>query len=193
MNCRYLITGVALAIGAFCITGNRTGHLPWTWKWSLLLGPTAYYLISRCNEVFYAFYRDAFEKLDKRSTPSSTLEWSTRVRLALNSYAELILNFAVLYAMIPASMWQCGSQRPTSFTDLLSYSALTITTSGGGGFAAKYWLPQFLTVYEVLCGLILLVVSFTIYTGRDFAAERPSGDKNPRADRAKATRGRNSK
>lgn len=69
-------------------------------------------------------------------------------------------------------MWQCGTQRPSSFIDLLTYSALTITTSGGGGFVAKHWLPQLMTVYEVMCGLILLVVSFTIYTGRGLSKRR---------------------
>ena len=51
-------------------------------------------------------------------------------------------------------------------TNLLTYSALRITTGGGGGFVAKHWPPQRMTVCEVMCGLILPIVSFTIYTGR---------------------------
>jgi hypothetical protein len=172
MNRNYLITGAVIAVATFGLTSGGTGHLRWSTWWPLMT-PIAWYLLSRCNEVFLAFYRDAFEKLMPRRRPSSALAWSTRVRLALNSYAELIINFSVLYAMLPADMWQEVAQRPTAFTDLLSYSALTITTSGGGGFVAKHWLPQMLTVYEVLCGLILLVVSFTIYTARALAG-RPS-------------------
>jgi voltage-gated potassium channel len=160
MNCAYLIAGVMIAVATFVVTRSGTGHLPWVTWWPLMT-PVAWYLVSRSNEVFLAFYKDAFDKLKTRRRPSSALAWSTRVRLALNSYVELVLNFAVLYAMLPADMWQEGSQRPKAFADLLSYSALTITTSGGGGFVARHWLPQFMTVYEVLCGLILLVVSFT--------------------------------
>lgn len=129
--------------------------------------------------MFLAFYLDAFDKLRSNRRPSSALAWPTRVRLALNSYAELILNFAVLYAMLPASWWMDGAQRPTSFTDLMTYSGLTITTSGGGGFVAKHWVLQLMTVYEVMCGLILLVVSFTIYTGRALS-KHSVGSPSPR-------------
>lgn len=164
-NCTYLIIGTVLAIATFALTWRGTGDAQWERCWPVLV-PLAWYLQGRCNEVFLAFYLDAFDKLRANQRPSSALAWPTRVRLALNSYAELILNFSVLYALLPADMWQRGTQRPSSFTDLLTYSALTITTSGGGGFVAKHWLPQLMTVYEVMCGLILLVVSFTIYTGR---------------------------
>jgi voltage-gated potassium channel len=172
MNCRYLTAGVVLALATLGLTWRGTGNPLWGTWWSLGLALVCWYLVSRCNEVFLAFYLDAFDKLRTSRRPSSALAWPTRVRLALNSYAELILNFAVLYEMLPADWWQCGAQRPASFTDLLTYSALTITTSGGGGFVAKHWLPQLMTVYEVMCGLILLVVSFTIYTGRGLSPRR---------------------
>lgn len=170
-NCTYLIIGTVLAIATFALTWPGTGDPQWGRWWPALV-PLAWYLQGRCNEVFLAFYLDAFDKLRINQRPSSALAWPTRVRLALNSYAELILNFSVLYALLPADMWQCGAQRPSSFTNLLTYSALTITTSGGGGFVAKHWLPQLMTIYEVMCGLILLVVSFTIYTGRGLSKRR---------------------
>jgi hypothetical protein len=75
--------------------------------------------------------------------------------------------------MLPAAMWQDG-YRIHRFTDVLSYSATTITTSGGGGFAASHWLLQALTAYEIACGLLLLVVCFTIYVGHALA-EFPAG------------------
>ena len=52
-----------------------------------------------------------------------------------------------------------------SVTDSLWYSASTITTSGGGGYYPNHWVGQLLSFYEVACGVILLVVCFTIYTG----------------------------
>ncbi|MFD1033170.1 hypothetical protein ACFQ15_00695 [Sphingomonas hankookensis] len=177
-NCTYLIVGITLAVATFILTWRGTGHPSWGTWWPIL-GLLTWYLLGRCNEVFLAFYLDAFDKLRINRRPSSALAWPTRVRLALNSYAELILNFSVLYALLPADMWQCGAPRPVSFNDLLTYSALTITTSGGGGFVARHWVPQLLTVYEVMCGLILLVVSFTIYTGRGLS-KRPAGRFGPK-------------
>ncbi len=164
-NVVYLVTGMILAGIALVVTRHGTGRPPWSTWWPIM-APIAWYLQSRCHEIFLAFYFDAFDKLRPGLEPSSTLEWPTRVRLALNSYVELTLDFSVLYAMLPADMWQKGAQRPGMFTDLLTYSAMTITTSGGGGFVACHPLLQLMSTYEVFCGLLLLVVSFTIYTGR---------------------------
>ncbi len=86
------------------------------------------------------------------------------MRLALNSYAELILNFALIYSLIPSIWWR--DPKPSTFTDVISYSAATITTSGGLGFNPQHVWLQLLSAYEVFCGLILLVVCFTIYTSR---------------------------
>ncbi len=123
----------------------------------------AAYLISRCNEVFYAFYRDALEKIVSRSGPKSSLSWARRLRLALNSYAELIVDFALLYFLLPKGAFQ---PEPASLADHLFYSASTITTSGGGGVNPHGVAARLLTDYEIFCGLILLVVCFAVYVGR---------------------------
>ena len=180
-NRRYLVLGVIAALVATFVTGNDLEHPTYVLS-PLVTWPAAWILFSRCNEIFGAFYADAFDKLDPRRPKSSALTWSTRVRLALNSYLELVLDFAVLFAMCPRDWWQCGAQRPASFTDLLAYSSLTITTSGGGGFVAKDRALQLLTSYEVVCGLILIVVSFTIYVGRGLPSSAPE-DRTPRSER----------
>ncbi|SFO43169.1 hypothetical protein SAMN05428984_4175 [Sphingomonas sp. OK281] len=76
----------------FALTWRGTGNPHWE-NWWPALAPIAWYLQGRCNEIFLAFYLDAFDKLRINGQPSSTLAWPTRVRLALNSYVELILNF----------------------------------------------------------------------------------------------------
>lgn len=123
----------------------------------------AAYLVSRCNEVFYAFYRDALDKVVPRGGSRSNLSWARRLRLAFNSYVELVLNFALLYFLLPQ---QTLAPEPKSFADHLFYSASTITTSGGGGMNPQGLLARMLTNYEVFCGLILLVVCFAVYVGR---------------------------
>lgn len=183
---------LSLSIVAVCVTLYAGNDLPserphW---WSLVsFDLWGWFLLSRCSEVFYAFYRDAFDKLAS-VPPSSRLTPVLRVRLALNSYAELILNFALLYRLLPSSVW-ADSGKPSSFSDLLFYSASTITTSGSGRLVIAKWPLQLLTVYEILCGLILLVVCFAIYAGgalgkprRRLRPQRPRavGSEAPPAD-----------
>ena len=186
MNARYLLVASALTALFWISSCNDISELQvpllrWTplsvtaLVAQCLLG---WYLMSRCTEVFWAFYQDASDKLSPEKQTGSSLAWNERVRLALNSYLELILNFAMLYAMLPACSWQAG-YKIVRFTDALSYSATTITTSGGGGFAASHWLLQALTAYEIACGLILLVVCFTIYVGHALAEFEPGWNREP--------------
>ena len=176
LNHLYLgVSVVAVAVTLHGGNGLPAARAHW-WS-SVSIDLWGWFLLSRCNEVFYAFYRDAFDKLASLR-PSSRLTPALRVRLALNSYAELILNFALLYRLLPASVWAKGGG-PDSFTDLLFYSASTITTSGSGRLVLDAWPLQALTVYEILCGLILLVVCFAIYAGsavgESARRRRPSG------------------
>jgi voltage-gated potassium channel len=166
LNWIYLVVSV-LAVGViFWLTGNDvTGLQQVRWNPSIILW--AWFLWSRSVEIFVAFYRDAFDKL-RFDEPASALTWPQRVRLALNSYAELILNFSLAYGLMPADLWMPQS-KPTTMADVLSYSATTITTSGGGGLVPKSWILQLCSSYEIFCGLILLVVCFTIYTSRALA------------------------
>lgn len=164
-NALYLRISVLLAAcaEASSLAGADLVHAPAAMPARLLL---AWYLVSRCNEVFYAFYRDAFDKVVLRRRSRSSLSWARRLRLALNSYAEVVLDFALLYALLPHGSFD---KEPNSFLDLLFYSANTITTSGGGGILPEGRLARLLTDYEVLCGLVLLAVCFAIYVGRAFA------------------------
>ncbi|RMB51384.1 hypothetical protein C8J44_3647 [Sphingomonas sp. PP-CE-3A-406] len=146
----------------------------WNGRFLLL----AWYPFSRCTEVFVAFLRDATHKLDPARRSRSLLSWRGRVALALRSYLELVIDFAIIYALVPSSGWQCG-YAVKKVTDVISYSATTITTSGGGGYTATDWRLQALTGYEVACGVILLVVCFTIYVGHalaEFPAKPSIGD-----------------
>lgn len=126
----------------------------------------SYFLLSRCNEIFWAFLRDAFDKMDKAKASKSDLKPHDRVRLSLKSYLELVLNFSLLYALLPMTeeVWN-NKQLPIQITDAMYFSGVTITTLGYGDFSPAHWYPQFLTVYEVFCGFILLIVCFAIYSG----------------------------
>lgn len=168
MNRLYLVVSVGLFAAMLAYSGNKLactqGGRP---DAGVAFGVVAFalgsYCLSRGIEVFYAFYRDAFDKLAQKPS-QSTLDGHRRISLALTSYVEMILNFAMLLALLPTGAWQPASA-PTSITDILFYSASTITTSGGGGFVPRGFVPQAFTVFEIACGLILLVVCFAVYAG----------------------------
>jgi voltage-gated potassium channel len=125
----------------------------------------SYLLLSRSHEIFGAFLNDAFDKMDNDNEPSSSLTPRERIILSLNSYLELLLNFALLYSLTDASLWK-GGTAPLKITESIYYSGITITTTGYGDITPINWYPQFLAVYEVFCGVILLVVCFAIYAAR---------------------------
>ena len=125
-----------------------------------------YYLLSRCNEIFYAFLKDAYEKA-KDISPMSSLKTGDRIALALKSYLELIINFAILYLLMPADYWDLCKQAPSTIADALYFSGATITTLGDSNIVPMDPLLRLLTIYEILCGLILLVVCFAIYPSRN--------------------------
>jgi voltage-gated potassium channel len=126
----------------------------------------SFFLFSRCNEIFWAFLKDAFDKMEHDNKPASKLTARDRIQLSLKSYVELVLNFAVLYLLLPQteSFWNSG-HAPKTVADSLYFSRVTITTLGYGDISPEHWWPQFLTVYEVFCGFILLIVCFAIYAG----------------------------
>lgn len=64
------------------------------------------FLMSRNNEIFWAFLKDAFDKMDSSSTetdqdrqPPSKLMPKDRIILSLKSYLELVFNFSIVYAL----------------------------------------------------------------------------------------------
>jgi voltage-gated potassium channel len=121
-----------------------------------------YFLLSRNNEIFLAFLYDAFDKIDGKES-NSDLTISDRLKLSFKSYIELIINFSILFSLFPINYWK-ACHMPNSILENLYFSGVTITTLGYGDYSPIHWFPQLLTVYEVFCGFILIIVCFTIYT-----------------------------
>lgn len=166
LNWLYFLLSLAALTLATLLSGNdlariQPDHYVW-WATGL-----QYLLLARFFEVSCAFLRDAFDKLESPDS-SSDLGWGERVRLAMRSYVELVSNFALIYALLPASAWLSTElpKPPGRLTDLVWYSGNVVTTSGGGGYLPADIALKALSLCEVFCGVILLVVSFTIYTSR---------------------------
>lgn len=120
------------------------------------------YLWSRSLEILVAFIADAIDKTKPIKKSSSKLTPKDRIKLSLKSYIELILIFGIGYWLMPCSWWESA---PSTVIESLYFSGVTITTLGYGDIRPNHPIPQLLTVFEVLCGFSLLVVSFAIYTG----------------------------
>ena len=166
LNKIYFTLAIALLAATVAITDDDAAKLQpdGLRGWAVL---AQYVLLSRFFEIGFAFLRDAFDKLEEPE-PSSDLGWGERVVLAMRSYVEMLIEFALVYALLPATAWVATQTPapPSKVSDMVWYSANVVTTSGGGGYIPASWVLKVLTVGEVLCGVILLVVSFTIYTTR---------------------------
>ncbi|MBS1227555.1 MAG: hypothetical protein H6R17_832 [Proteobacteria bacterium] len=143
---------------------------------------------SRAFEIFKAFLDDAVEKLN--GIPStSDLHYGDRLRLAFNSYIELMVGFGVLYYVLPSSFFKSGGPHFhfDNIVEAIYFSGVTMATVGYGDISPANALTQALVVFQVFCGLTLALVSFTVYTSlalaspntavqgtqRDKAAPRP--------------------
>jgi len=179
LNFLYLIIALLTVAGLmFALADDaemlRTHDFPLWWLW-------AWFLWSRCAEVLVAFYQDAMDQLTSK-TAGSDLTAAWRVRLALNSYVELIIDYALLYALLPTKMWCLV---PVRISQVLWISVSTITTSGNAGFAPASPMPQFLMGCEIVGGVILLVVCFALYAGGKADERRPEateGEARHRSD-----------
>ncbi len=158
----FLISAVALII----YIGASENVLSFQNSWKVIVWHIIWsiFLLSRCNEIFYAFAKDARDKVSG-SKQNSNLDEKDRIILALRSYLELIINFAILYSFLPMNCWMEPTYAPKSITNLVYYSATTITTSGNGAMIPVRFYAQFLSTYEIYAGLLLLVVCFALYAG----------------------------
>ncbi|MFP3363454.1 potassium channel family protein [Pseudoalteromonas sp. SIMBA_148] len=117
---------------------------------------------SRCNEILFAFINDALDKSENADSKSD-LTFRKRIELSLLSYIELILNYSILYLLMPSNWFNKGFE---SVIDTIYFSGVTITTLGYGDFYPVSGFPQFLVIHEVLAGFTLIIVSFALYAGK---------------------------
>jgi len=158
LNWIYLWVSLVSVIILIITDTKLPGAFPQT-SWGVLW---VYFLLSRCNEVFYAFLKDARDHFDGIA-PSSELTFGNRLALSLRSYLELITNFGLIYYLCPDGYWN----RPLkSIAESIYFSGVTITTTGYGDVTATHSFTQCLSIYEIFCGVILLVVCFTIYSAK---------------------------
>jgi voltage-gated potassium channel len=145
---------------------------------TLLLIIIPLFCFSRCNEICFAFIKDAFDKLNPGHRQTHGLHYYQRVQLALRSYTELIINYGILYYLSDTYYTFYHLSTPIfnkaieSFFKSLYFSLITIVAIGYGEYYPVHDLGRFLVMYEVLTGTLLIVVSFTVYVNLNFKDEK---------------------
>jgi hypothetical protein len=173
------------------------------------------FLLSRCSEIFYAFLRDALDKISQQDSKNrinfpnirtlfnfllkkfvedkrhikineciasplllknkflrklplkdkingEKLKNHDRLILSFRSYFELIINFSIIYFLLPSIYWK-EQDSSLDIIEATYFSGVTITTLGYGDISPILWFSQFLSVFEVLCGFTLIVVCLAVY------------------------------
>jgi hypothetical protein len=124
-----------------------------------------WFSVSRCNEIFFAFYRDANRHLDEAPS-TTTLTSGQRIQMAMRSYIGLTVNFAIIYYFVPCKCFlPCALyNRPfNNFVEALYFSGVTIATLGYGDIIPIHPVSQLLSIYEVFSGILLVVVALAVY------------------------------
>ena len=126
------------------------GVLALLWAWS------------RVNEIGYAFYRDALSAEKK-----SDLTASERIQMAMRSFFGLGFNFALFYYFLPAE--KLFNRVLTGFWEAFYFSGVTLATLGYGDIFPTHPASQFLTLWEVATGILIIAIAVATYAGRSDA------------------------
>ncbi len=123
---------------------------------------------SRILEIFYAFYNDAHTHLKKseEGDKQSTLKYHDRIHLAMYSYVEFIFLYGILYYSLCVFFNDTFKGGSIDIINSIYFSGVTITTLGYGDIQPMLGLTKFLTIFEVISGFTLIIVSFTVYVSR---------------------------
>ncbi|MCF6441050.1 potassium channel family protein [Pseudoalteromonas luteoviolacea] len=120
------------------------------------------YGVSRCNEIVIAFYKDTLRILSLK-TQNSTLTSIDRLNMAMRSYVGLIINFALIYFYVPIA--GLFNEPFRDFFQAVYFSTVTLTTLGYGEIHPVNMLTEGLVIYQVLVGLMILLVAISTYLG----------------------------
>lgn len=141
-----------------------------------------YFSLSRCNEITYAFLQDVNEKINLNPSTTS-LSGGERIKMAMRSYIGLLINFAVICYFLPQLLQEClYSPHFENFFDALYFSGITLTSFGYGDTKPTHLLSKLFVLYEVLAGLLLIVVALAVYL-TIIHAQKKFGPKKTRMKR----------
>lgn len=140
---------------------------------------------SRPRHFFKVFLKDAYKKLNgidtaneenvdrkKNSPTKETRKWR-RAKLALKSYLNLILDYAILYYVLDKLYILLGVSKGAfekNFDNIVHSIYYSIVTITGVGYGEQHPLSNIARIYvslQVICGLILIGLNFAIYMNEE--------------------------
>ncbi|HET9366047.1 MAG TPA: ion channel, partial [Candidatus Angelobacter sp.] len=114
---------------------------------------------SRINELFIAYYRDAFQQL--AAAPSETeITPVERLRFLVGSYFEVAVQFGILYFCFPPCFFKAEFN---TVIQAVYFSVVTITTVGYGDITPTKWESQIACIYELTVGFVLIIFALGSY------------------------------
>jgi voltage-gated potassium channel len=138
------------------------------------------FAISRVAEIVGAYYYDAMDSFAVDRGPAS-LSKPDRINLVMKSYPSLVIDWAVIYFVLPSSQFLAhapdGSESYAlqSFIDAIYFSGVTIATVGYGDIAPTGPWSRLLSICEVWTGILVLVFALCAYLA---APTTPSRKRN---------------
>ncbi|PSW61875.1 hypothetical protein C0W54_08515 [Photobacterium kishitanii] len=121
--------------------------------YNFLIGFVSFRVLSRSSEIIYAFVNDVF---DDEKDATTLLTKFDRIKLALNSYVENILNFASLYFLY--------SENKSSLSCL--FDSIGRSTISNVSPAKDDFLLNIAIYGQVVTSLVLVVLSLAVYVSR---------------------------
>jgi voltage-gated potassium channel Kch len=84
--------------------------------------------------------------------------------LTFVDYLQIILIFSILYLCFGVLTGDCfnakiASEFYSGFMNSIYFSLVTITTLGYGDFSPQMWLCKLISIAEVICGIVVIVVA----------------------------------
>ncbi len=144
-----------------------------------------YYCISRGLEIFLVFLLDSIEKIKYQTKPKHGLNYYNKFILALRNYFELIFTYATIYYTLNTYYLLFNFREINFFNtdfdniyEALYLSANTITLLGYGDIYPTHLISQFFSIFQVISGAYILIVTFTLYVTLNFANPDYLNDKS---------------
>ena len=155
-NAGFQIVALAYCFLAPEIGGDRS----WT-KFAGFCG-MASLAVCRINELIYAFYRDAMDRVEGFASRSS-LSDGARIRLLFVAYSEVVVQFAIVHYCAQGISHGKAYHQIGSIMDALYFSGVTITTTGFGDVYPQSSGARALTVFEAITGLLFVALTLAVY------------------------------
>ncbi|MCJ2121483.1 potassium channel family protein [Methylobacterium sp. J-077] len=122
-----------------------------------------FYAFGRINELVFAFYSDALDRLEGKKLRIE-IRKSERIVLLGIGYIETIVQFGLVHLAAQAlSPHRAYSHPLRDAFDATYFSVMTITTTGFGDFAPDSLLPRLVTMYEAVIGIVFLALALGSY------------------------------